>query len=286
MNIREVDRLLATHLAETSEGLKDVAPSALRRGEGTLRNFFILKVDLVGSTALLMGRRHETYVRLSHTFLSTVDRITHAYGADPDQVEYAGDGLMAYFPDRNDAAASVLECSYYVHAAVQRISLLGGTLGGLKLRCRMVVHYAPLVMAKIGPRANSILSAIGWQIHRVSKLEKDISPGTGRATEEFRQQLPREFRKYLDAAYIEEQVLVPPPPVGLFGLGLPAAGLLSNYLPPQQTPENRLAELLYPSLRAPSTPPPPPLPPPPQYETKRTLVGYDINWALLRANLP
>jgi class 3 adenylate cyclase len=279
MNLRELDRLLAAHLAETSSGLVEGPPSALRRGEGTERNFFILKVDLVGSTQLLMGRRLETYMRLAHTFLSTVDRITQEYGSDPNQVEYAGDGLMAYFPDRQDAATRVLECAYYVQAAVQRIALLGGTVGGLKPRCRMVVHHAPLVVARIGPRANSTLSAIGWPLHRVSKIEKDIDPGTGRATTEFAQQLPRELRRHLVGVYREEQVLVQPPTPVTFGFAPPANTLLGGYLSPPPPPDSWLADALYRRV----TPPPPA--PAPYYETKRTVVGYDINWKTLESVL-
>lgn len=299
MSLQRVGDLLKTHFSEATDALVDKPPSSLRRGEGTEKPFFIMKIDLVGSTSLLMSKRQATYLKLAHTFLSTVDRITQDYGADAEQVEYAGDGLFAYFPATADAAERVMIASFYAKAAVGMIANLGGAVGALKPQCRIVVHYDVLTVARIGPRAGSILSAIGMPIHRVAKLEKTIAPGEGRVTPEFRQQLDRRLWKFLETVYVEEQVLVPaplPPPVPLasFGLG-------SDYR------RNALVDL----LRQPSSPPPPPPitlgmvglfgqqannlaslanyaptpAPSPTYRTEKRVVGYKFNWLLLAQEL-
>lgn len=242
----------------------------MRRGEGTNKPFFIMKIDLVGSTSLLWGKRQATYLKLAHTFLSTVDRITQDYGADDQQVEYAGDGLFAYFPATSGAAERVLCAAFYAKSAVDLMANLGGAVGALKPRCRIVIHYDTLTVARIGPRAGSILSAIGMPIHKVAKLEEKISPGVGRATIEFRSQLPRELWKFLNPVYVEEQVLIPPAPapvsfafnpdpyrnnlaaqLGILSSPSSAASLRNNFF---STPPNSLAD----ALRGPTSPPPQP----------------------------
>jgi class 3 adenylate cyclase len=258
LTLNDVDRLLQVHFQETSERLVDSPPSQLRRGEGTEKNFFILKIDLVGSTRFLRNRRQSTYLRLAHTFLSTVDRITQDYGADGDQVEYAGDGVMAYFPQRVDAAAQVLEAAFYCKAAVDRISSLDGAVAALHPRCRLVIHFAALTVARIGPRSGSMLSAIGFPLHTISKLEDKIGADVGRATPEFFRELPLGLRKYLLPITETQQVLVEQPPVFPFGF--------------QHSVENRLVDALL--GRAPT-------PPPAQYRTETKTIGYNVSWPAL-----
>ncbi len=73
MKVQEIDDLLARHFREANADLVDKAPSTLNRGEGTEKSFFLMKIDLVGSTPLLWNRRQSTYLKLAHTFLSTID---------------------------------------------------------------------------------------------------------------------------------------------------------------------------------------------------------------------
>ncbi len=289
MTLKRVNELLISHFAEASDALVDKAPSDLRRGEGTNRPFYILKVDLAGSTRLLLGKRHATYLKLAHTFLSTVDQITQDFGADDRQVEYVGDGLFAYFPATAGAAERVLQAAFYAKSAVNMMANLGGAVGELRPKCRIVIHYDTLTVAKIGPRAGSILSAIGWPIHKVAKLEGTISPGVGRATIEYRTQLNQANRKYLNAVYVEDRVLIPtpPPPVsfsfnsdpnsntlaGLYGIGLPTqrTGLLNLRDGAFGTQPNTLASLSINSAA----------PIPQAYRLEKRVVGYDVNWTLL-----
>lgn len=295
MTLKRVSDLLNTHFSEASDALVEKAPSELRRGEGTNKPFFIMKIDLVGSTRLLLGRRQATYLKLAHTFLSTVDRITQDYGADDQQVEYAGDGLFAYFSATSDAVENVLCAAFYAKSAVDMMANLGGAVGDLKPKCRIVIHYDTLTVARIGPRAGSILSAIGMPIHKVAKLEETIAPGVGRATSEFRSQLRREHWKYLTPVYVEQQVLIPSAPappsfsfdpnpysnslaaqLGLMSSPSPAASLRNNLFSP---PPNSLAAALR------GTPLPPPPPPAPIFQTEKKLVGYDLSWGMLAKDL-
>lgn len=212
--LREVHDLLKRHYGEVSEGgIVEKSPSRLARGEGTTRKFFILKIDLVGSTMMLRGRRNGTYLKLVHTYLSTVDQICQTFGADPNQMEYAGDGLLAYFMENNTASDDVLKAAYYCSEAVKGLQSLDTTLGGMKPRCKVVLHYADLMVARIGPRANSMLTAIGHPIHKVAKMEKDIASGTGRATKEFYKALPFAWKKNLSVVHDSIPIATPRPPL-------------------------------------------------------------------------
>lgn len=199
--LTRVDELLNTHYAEAHNGLVDKPPSQLLRGEGTERYFYILKIDLVGSTVLLRSRRNSTYLKLAHTYLSTIDKITQDYGADPEQVEYAGDSVIAYFPEDATNAEDVLRAACYTRAAVQKMKQLDATLRGIDIKSKVVIHYDKLIVSKIGPRAGSILTAIGIPIHNVAKLEKDITSGAGRATSSFYVKLQNINKKYLSPVY-------------------------------------------------------------------------------------
>ncbi len=241
--------LLQRHCDEVAEGLVDKPPSKLLRGEGTEKNFYIMKIDLVGSTELLLGRRKSTYLKLAHTFLSTVDRITQDFGADPSQVEYAGDSVLAYFAENKASAEDVIKAACYSRAAVQQINSLGGVLNTLQVKCKVVIHFDTLMVSKIGPRANSILTAIGHPIHRVAKLEKEISSDTGRATEKFFQKIRTENKKYLCPVYEEKQIL---------------ETTMAPAVP------NSLASLLYPSQQ-----------PQLKFRTEKKIIGYDLRWPLL-----
>lgn len=245
-----IQELLHRHFDEAAEGLVDKPPSQLCRGEGTEKRFHIMKIDLVGSTQLLSGRTRSTYLKLAHTFLSTVAKIAHDFGADPNQTEYAGDSVLAYFLEGASTAENVLTAACYARAAVQQIHNMKGVLGTLQLKCKIVLHFDTLIVSKIGPRANSIITAIGHPIHLVAKLEKEISANTGRATSEFFLQLRTENRKFLKPVYEEKKVPI-----------------IAN--------TNPLASLLYPQL--PSLQP--------QFTTEKKLIGFDLQWLMLYKTL-
>lgn len=256
-NLNDIDELLNKHYNETSDGLVDASPSRLTTGQGTEKNFYILKIDLVGSTMMLAGSRKTTYLRLAHTFLSTVDKITQERGADSEQTEYAGDSVLAYFPE-NISAENVLVAACLCRMAVIRIAELHGAIGALKPRCKVVLHYAPLIVAKIGPRAGSFISAIGHPIHRVAYIEKQIGADTGRTTEEFYKQLALVNRKFLTEVNVTRQEEIP------------------SYQLPRVYPNSSLglANILKGNTVS-------AMPSPPQYKTINTLVGYDIKWGFL-----
>lgn len=237
--LEDVRNYLERHYAEVA--VVEKAPSRLARGEGTERNFYILKIDLVDSTKLLANRRRSTYLKLAHCFLSTVDKIVCDHGADGQQTEYAGDSIVAYFPD-TVLAQRVLAAACYCRAAVSEIGKLDATLGGLELRCKLVLHFARLVVSKIGPRGDSFLTAIGHPVHLVAKMEKSVGPGGGRATQAFYDRLAsesRESRRFLSAVDAEE---VP----GLLSSVQPAYE--SRGLPSAPNTADSRAGLFYPTM--------------------------------------
>lgn len=276
-NMQYIDELLMRHYEETSEGLVDKPPSRLSRGEGTEKNFYILKIDLVGSTQILLRRQKSTYLKLAHTFLSTVDKITQDLGADPEQTEYAGDSVLAYFPENNSSAEQVMCAASYSRSAVIGLQRLDETLRTLQLRCKVVLHFDTLLVSKIGPRSNSFTTAIGFPLHKVAKLEKEISPDIGRATENFYKKVSRDNKKYLHTVYEEKQVLIPTEPMQDFNhIVSTSLGIFNSQLSAPNNAQNTLSSLLN------QTRPPIHRPiPAPQYRTEKTVIGYNLKWALL-----
>ncbi|OGU22273.1 MAG: hypothetical protein A2580_07555 [Hydrogenophilales bacterium RIFOXYD1_FULL_62_11] len=290
--LEQVSTYLGTHYAEAAEGLVDKVPSRLCRGEGTEKSFYILKIDLVRSTQLLYRRRSSTYLKLAHTFLSTVDRIVGDYGADRRQTEYAGDSVLAYFPD-SVSALEVLAASCFCRAAVKRIGKLDQTLASLNIQCKIALHYAPLIVSNIGPRGESVLTAIGHPIHVVAKLEKDVPENAGRTTTAFYGQLEKQNRKYLSAVYSEAPPAALPrvEPTLLTSGGSLLAGLL-NPQPRREAPPTTLG--LMNALRHPASgglrggltvlgaaaagyqPQP---------QVIKPVTGYGINWGFLCLDL-
>ena len=266
-NLDYIHKLLKQHYEEASEGLVDKPPSGLCRGEGTEKNFYILKIDLVNSTFLLHGRHKSTYLKFAHTFLSTIDKITQDFGADPTQTEYAGDSVLAYFPESKASAEDVLTAACYSSAAVRGMQKLDGTLGGIRFRCKVVLHFDSLIVSKIGPRSESILTAIGLPLHRITKIEKDIQPGTGRATPNFYKKVVIANRKFLMPIYDERNAPVPiyaqPPSPVVNGL----LGLRATLAPESLFPLHRILNDL-----------PPYSQPVQQHIIEKTLIGYDLKW--------
>lgn len=265
--LRYINDLLEKHNDEASEGFVDKPASRLLRGEGTERKYYIMKVDLVGSTQLLLRRRKETYLKLAHTFLSTIDKITQDLNADPIQTEYAGDSVLAYFPEGSASAEDVITAACYARAAVMGIGQLKGIIGQLNPRCKIVLHFDSLIVSNIGPRANAQVTAIGFPLHVVAKLEKEISSDTGRTTEKFYQQVNRENKKFLAPVYIERQVPIEPSPLST-GYSHPAALGIGR-------PNRTLADLLG------EQPLNIPLQTQPQYQIEKQLIGYDLKWSML-----
>lgn len=283
-NLDLIRDVLQTHYDEAADGLVEKSPSRLARGEGTRKNYYILKIDLVNSTVMLRGRRPETYLKYAHTFLSTVDRITQSFGADAEQVEYAGDSVLAYFPDSVNAF-DVVKAACFAKVAVEQMRSMDRTLGSLPLACKIVLHYDALTMARIGPRASSFITAIGFPIHRVAKLEKEIMSGTGRATREFFRQLAPAEKRYLSAVYLPAPAEVAPAHT-CNELSQPSASSLLRQLgmPARLPPQNPLADALYgrgmrqPSAQQAGVANLPIITTVPVYAE---VIGYDLKWQTL-----
>ena len=216
-----ISDIVQKYYNEANQGLqKDKPPSALKRGEGTEKDFFILKIDLVGSTKFVRNRFPQTYLKLAHVFLSSVDEITRAFGAEDSQVEYAGDSVLAYFYANKVKAIDVLKAAHYTRLATLSIRALDAAFSKYKFNTRIILHYGKLMMAKIGPWGDQRLSAIGKELHKVGHLEKKIGNNIGCATKEFGMQLSlQERRKLLQGVYYTAEAPAPMLPAvsGLLG---------------------------------------------------------------------
>lgn len=251
-----VMELLQKYYDEAHGGLtNDTPPSQLRCGEGTQADYFLLKIDLCKSTAFIRGKRAQTYLKMAHVFLSTVDDITRRYGADGDQVEYAGDSVVAYFSGSTDAV-NVLKAATFSREAASLMSDLDPAFKLFPFQTRIVLHYGTLIVAKIGPRGDRKLVAIGPALHTVGHLEKKVDTGKGWATSKFGEQLPaRERNLLLSPEYSETVVSVPIPAASappLYGVGF-------LYNPQQLSAQPVLSRT----------------------EIKRELVGYSIRWKMI-----
>jgi class 3 adenylate cyclase len=245
MNGADVDWLIQRHLGEASGTLRDCPVNELNRGESTRRNYFIFKIDLTGSTEVLRSVRPATYARIGHAYLSTVDRITQEYGAEAEQTEYHGDGVLALFPERGNVAAAVLRAAILSHYAVNKLRREASITG---VHPKVLLHFAPLVIAKIGPYSESHRVAIGIPIHLVSKKEKEIGARQIWVSDEFARQMALGDRTALltrrtvvktETRLVPEEPAVPPS----YSSALASLGDLI-YPPAPLTPQQRLADLL------------------------------------------
>lgn len=188
----------------------DKVPSALNRGEGTEREFYMLKIDLVDSTVFTWTRTHKTYLKLAHTFLSTVDEITREFGADDGQVEYVGDSIIAYFRADKVNALSVLHAAYYCREAALQMKTLDATFKKYHFLTKTILHHGKLILARIGPRGEKFVTAIGPELHKTCKMESRVAPGQSRVSSEFREKLQGREKLLLQPNYKETQVLKSP----------------------------------------------------------------------------
>jgi len=206
----ELTCILQKYYNEANKGLKnDKAPSGLNRGQGTEKGYYIFKIDLVKSTFFLATRLSQTYLKLAHVFLSSIDEITRKYSADASQVEYAGDSVLAYFDASKVPALDVLLAAYWSREAALKMKALDPAFKSYNCKTKVVLHYGKLIMAKIGPWGDYRISAIGKELHRVAKLEKKVTGGVGHVTKEFAQRLElKARRKLLGGVYESKKIEV------------------------------------------------------------------------------
>jgi class 3 adenylate cyclase len=198
MNADQIALLIHTHLGEASGRTRDCNVSELKRGECVERDYFIFKIDLADSTAVLHGVTAASHARFAHAYLSSVDKITQEWSADREQTEYHGDSVLAFFPHRGGSADTALEAALRSHYAA---NYLRREIQLPSLRPRVLLHSARLVVAKIGPWSESHRVAIGLPIHLVAKKEKEIIGGAIWVSDQFADQLDVKVRtKYLARA--------------------------------------------------------------------------------------
>lgn len=262
---KTVDDIIIQYYAEVSEGLSnEKTPSKLNRGEGTEADYYILKIDLCDSTLFFLRRSSQTYFKIAHVFLSAIDEITRKFGSDTDQVEYAGDSVVAYFPNYHGMALNVLKAAYFTRDATVKMKSLDPTFSKFPFKTRIIAHYGKLILGKIGPWGDHNLTAIGMPLHKVAKLEKHVKPDTGLATKEFAEKLALvERRTFLIGNYSENSVEIPAPQSPSYN-----GTEINNAI-------NALAgyNIAY---------KPPPLSVQPRYEVKKELINYNINWLKLK----
>lgn len=273
MTNKTLEEVLNRYYRETVGSIVNKTPSTLNRGEGTEIDYYIMKIDLVDSTLFTKGRSHQTYLKLAHTFLSSVDEISRDFGADEDQTEYAGDSVIAYFRATEVDAIEVLAAAGYCREAALRMRSLDFTLNRHHFLTKTVIHYGNLIMAKIGPRGDSFVSAIGPELHKACKMEATVPPGQGRASKEFRERLKGKEKLLVKANYKEVQV-----------------AKQSDFT--VYTRRNALAELFYPSSQPTTIMGLSPrsvlenfsnkvASPEQQFEIQKELINYKIDWEAL-----
>lgn len=260
----KIDYVIEKYYAEADGGLVNHKnPSELKRGEGTEADYYIFKIDICNSTILLHRRKPQTYLKVAHVFLSTIDYISREYGADTEQVEYEGDSVLAYFPNYHGMAMNVLKAAFFSRIAALKMKDLDSTFNELSFKTKIILHHSKLILGKIGPWGDFNLTAIGLPIHKVAHLEKNVPSGDGLATKEFAEKLSvNEKKHFLIPNYVEKKVEIQNayptliPPNTLDGL--------HNY-------HNRLSATglaIPPEIRNSKT----------QYKIEEELVNYKINW--------
>ena len=260
---KTINEILSKYYDEADGGMVDKTPSSLNRGEGTETEFYIMKIDLSGSTRFLYKRSPQTYLKIAHTFLSSVDEITRLYRADSNQAEYVGDSVIAYFRASNVEPEDVLFASYYCRLAALEMQNLDVTLKKYHFKTKTVLHFGKLIMANIGPWGDGRISAIGFELHRACKMEQNVEAGQGKATKDFHGKLKPKNRKFLTANTRQVSVETPPPPA--VSSLMPFNSGLRNY---SISPSNAIFRGLGYSSNSQQ----------PRYEMKTEVVDYTINW--------
>ncbi|MFZ6006157.1 MAG: adenylate cyclase [Nitrospirota bacterium] len=263
---KTINEILSKYYEEADGGMVDKTPSTLNRGEGTETEFYIMKIDLSGSTKFLYRRSPQTYLKIAHIFLSSVDEITRLYRADSNQAEYAGDSVIAYFRASDVEPEDVLFAAYYCRRAALEMQNLDVTLKQYHFKTKVVLHFGKLIMAKIGPWGDGRISAIGFELHRACKMEQNVSAGQGKATKEFWAKLKPINRKFLSANTRQVSVEIPQPPAGSSLMPF-NFGLRDYAIPPSNALSAGLGNLLSPQK--------------PRYELKTEVVDYTINWNVI-----
>jgi len=203
---------------EAVGGMVQKAPSTLNRGEGTELDYYIFKIDLVGSTRFTLTKTHQTYLKLAHTFLSSVDEIAREFGAEDNQVEYVGDSIVAYFRASEVPPFEVIKAAYWCREAALEMKNLDSTLNKYHFLTKSIIHSGKLIMAKIGPRGDSLTTAIGPELHKACKMESKVLPGQGLVSKEFRDTLQLKQRivltpnNYKEIKVLKESHPAPPLP--------------------------------------------------------------------------
>lgn len=269
---KTINEILSKYYDEADGGMVDKTPSSLNRGEGTEAEFYIMKIDLSKSTRFLYKRIPQTYLKIAHTFLSSVDEITRSFGADANQAEYAGDSVIAYFRATDVEPEEVLSASYYCRRAALEMQNFDVTLKQYHFQTKTVLHFGKLIMAKIGPWGDGRISAIGFELHRVCKMEQNVGAGQGKTTKEFYGKLKPKDRKCLTANTIVTQVPIetPQPPsvssLMPLGFGLRDYAILRS---------NALSSALGDFSNSQQ----------PKYEMKTEVVDYTVNWNIIEQYL-
>ncbi len=129
---KTIDEIINKYYYEAE--MVNKVPSDLNRGEGTETEFYIMKIDLCRSTMFLYKKNPQTYLKIAHTFLSSVDEITREFGADANQAEYAGDSVIAYFRATDVEPEDVLFASYYCQRAAWKCKSLMLLLNSIILK--------------------------------------------------------------------------------------------------------------------------------------------------------
>ena len=283
---KTLNEILEKYYEEANKGLQnDKPPSSLNRGEGTEKEYYIFKIDLVRSTSFLANRFPQTYLKLAHVFLSSIDEITRFYGADASQVEYAGDSVLAYFDSAKVQAIDVLVAAYWTREATYKIKTLDPVFNRYNFKSRIILHYGKLIMAKIGPWGDHRLSAIGKELHKVGKLEKKVLGGVGHATKEFGKRLELKARRnFLKGVYEDKRVECPKSSSASQvtpNTGNSLLSALSRKNAISSPPQTLLGGILSQSYGLPSTSHPTILTGATQettYETERVLKHWEVKW--------
>jgi hypothetical protein len=187
--------------------------------------------------------------------------------------------VIAYYP-KSVGAEDVLIAAYYCRAATLQMKSLDTTLRKFPFLTKSVVHFGKLIMAKIGPHGDSVVSAIGPELHKACKMERDVPSGEGRASKAFREQLPFKQRLFLSGNYKETQVLKlsePSPTVSTAAIGSLLS--FSDFTGMRANALTSLASSSRNALSGIATPPSP------QYETKCELVDYSIKWEIIQRHI-
>jgi adenylate cyclase len=164
-----IERRIAENIATAYLGRtagEKVLSGAIRRGDGERISGALWYSDLRGSTAMADRLSPEDFLAVLNAYFDRSAEIVLKHGGEI--VSYVGDGVLGFFPDRNDPESA---CACALKAAMEARPYLDHGLDG-NPPFTIALHHGSFVYGNIGTSDRLQFTAIGSTINELARLQE------------------------------------------------------------------------------------------------------------------